>query len=131
MLIENLKSNKKMETLTFDQMPMAINQLLDRAIRIESLLSKPTEPPKSQRFDFNGLLSYLNESGYTYSKSQLQKATASGSIPCKKFNNRLVFEQHEIDAWVKSETVSVGDNSGRAALELAKSANNKLKGHKV
>ena len=120
-----------METLTFEQMPMAINQLLDRAIRIESLLSKPMEPPKPQRFNSDGALNYINESGYTMSVSKWQKLCANGKVPSSKFNSRHVFEKSKLDEWIKFKTVSVGDNSGRAALELAKSANNKLKGHKV
>ena len=111
--------------LTFDRLPNAVAEISDRLYRIEMLLTKPAEPPKPQRFDFNGALDYLNGLGYTMSKSKGQKLSASGKIPCRKFNNRLVFEKCELDEWAQSQTVAVGDES--PALILAKSANNKLR----
>ena len=115
-----------METLTFDRLPIAVTQLLEKVNRIETILIKPTEPPKPQRFDFNGALGYLNQQGLTFSKSQMQKKTSAGKIPCKKFNGRLVFDKKELDYWIEAQTVTVGDNSD-AALTLAQSANRKLK----
>ena len=118
--------------VTFDKLPMLVFQTSEKVNRIEALmmqLIKPSEPTTQQQFGFGGLLEYLKKSGYEFSKSQLQKSTASGRIPCKKFNNRLVFDRAEIDAWIERNTVSVGD--GTSALVLAKSANNKLKGVRV
>jgi len=117
-----------METLNFEKMPSAMMQVLERLGRIEMMLMKPTETPKPQRFDFNGTLDYLKGLGYTIGDSKLQKLTASGKIPCSKFNNRLVFEKSALDAWVQSQTVQVGNNSEAADLTLAKSANRKLRG---
>ena len=117
-----------METLSFDKLPVMTAQLLDKVSRIETLLTKPTEPQKPTRFDFNGALDYFKSSGFIISPSKLQKLTALGDIPCKKFNNRLVFIKCELDAWVESKTISVGSNSDDAALTLAKSANRKLRG---
>ena len=117
------------EVLTFDRLPITVTQILDKVNRIEAILIKPSEPPKPQRFDFNGTLDYLNELGYTISSSRLQKLTASGGIPCRKFNNRLVFEKLELDSWVESKCEPVGRSE--AALTLAKSANRKLKGGKL
>ena len=116
-----------METLSFDRLPIAVTQLLEKVNRIEAILIKPSDPPKPQRFDFNGALGYLNQQGLTFSKSQMQKKSATGEIPCRKFNNRLVFERTELDAWVEFQTVKVGNNSD-AALVLAASANRKLRG---
>jgi hypothetical protein len=64
--------------------------------------------------------------GYKISPSKLQKLTADGKIPCYKFNNRLVFERSELDRWIESKTVKVGDNSD-VALTLAKRTNCKLR----
>ena len=114
------------EVLTFDRLPVAVSQMIDKLNRIEMILVKPVEPSKPQRFDFNGAFDYLNNKlGVTFSKSKLQKSSALGTIPCRKFNNRLVFEKDELDAWVQSQTVTVSDNS--AVLTLAASANRKLK----
>ena len=118
--------------MTFEKVPMMVYQTSEKVNRIEALvmqLTKQSSSPTPQQFGFGGLLEYLKKSGYEFSKSQLQKSTASGRIPCKKFNNRLVFDRAEIDAWIESNTVSVGDDT--PALALAKSANNKLKGARV
>ena len=79
---------KKMEKSLFEKM--------------EEILITPKNEP--HEFDFNGVLSYINRLGYKFSKSKMQKITASGSIPCRKFNNRLVFKKSDIDAWIESET---------------------------
>ena len=115
-----------MESINFDRLPIAVSQIRDTVNRIEMMLIKPEKPTKPQRFDFNGALDYINESGYVFSKSKMQKVSATGEIPCRKFNNRLVFEKSELDAWIESKTVTVGNNS--PALSLAKSANRKLIG---
>ena len=116
--------------ISFENMPNMVAEILDRQKRIEIMLCKPIETPKPQRFDFNGALGYLKELGLTFSKSQMQKSAASGNIPCSKFNNRLVFEKSELDDWVQSRTVAVGNKSDEAALTLAQSANRKLRGSK-
>ena len=115
-----------MEAISFDRLPVAVTQIWDTVNRIETLLIKPAESQKPQRFDFNGALHYLNGLGYIMSKSKQQKLCADGKMPCSKFNNRLVFEKSELDAWIESQTVTVGNNS--AALTLAASANFKLRG---
>ena len=113
--------------MSFDRLPSAVAEISDRLSRIEMLLTKPAEPAKPQRFDLIGALNYLNGLCYKTSKSQMQKLTASGRIPCKKFNNKLVFERNELDAWVEAQTVTVDNNSDKAALTLAASANHKLR----
>ena len=117
----------KSEELTFDRLPIAVTQLLETVNRIEKILTRPVEAPKPQRFSFIGAVGYLNELGYTISESKFSKLSAEGKLPSAKFNNRLVFEQSELDAWVKSQTVAVGDKSD-VALSLAASANRKLRG---
>ena len=113
------------EVLTFDRLPIAVTQLLDKVNRIEKILTRPIEAPKPQRFSFIGAVDYLNELGFIISKSKLSKLTADGKLPCSKFNSRLVFEKDELDEWVASQTVTVGDKP-EVALTLAKSANRKI-----
>ena len=115
-----------MEAISFDRLPVAVTKILDKVNRIEMLLIKPEVAPKPQRFDFNGSLDYINESGYPMGISKWQKLCADGKAPCRKFNNRLVFEKTELDAWIESHTVTVGQSD--AALRLARSANRKLRG---
>jgi len=101
--------------------------IYDRLRSIERLLTRQIVPPQQQRFDSEGVLSYINQTGRTMSKSQLTKLTAAKKIPCSKFFNRLVFEKQEIDRWIESQTVKVENDSSEAALLLSKSAARKLK----
>ena len=117
--------NTSKRFISFDSLPIAVSQVMDKLDRIELMLSKPADPPQKARYDFKGTLDYLSEIGYPLSKSKLQKLTASGSIPCQKFYNRLVFDRAKLDKWVESQTEAVGENS--AALTLARSANRKLR----
>ena len=118
--------------MTFENLPAAVSQLQGQLNRIEKLLTKPLAPEKPQRFDFTGVLGYINESGFVLSQSKLQKLCATGKIPSRKFNNRHVFEKCEIDKWVESQTFNVSDHS-EAAYTLVESANlsRKLRGGKA
>ena len=113
--------------VTFDNLPAAVGQLLNEVNQIKKLLLRPAEPQEHQRFDFIGTLCYLKEQGYHISKSKLQKLTALGDIPCRKFNRRLVFDRAELDVWVQSRTDTVCNSSDTAVLTLAASASRKLK----
>lgn len=117
-----------MENITFDCLPLLVTKLLEKADRIEMLLTEKKEPAKPQWLGFSNALDYLDNSGLKLSDSKLQKLTASGQIPCSKFNNRLVFDTQELDSWVESQMVKVADKSG-VTLALAKSANRKLRGN--
>ena len=114
-----------------------IAQLVETSLRqvvmsmqLPQLPQQPTQICLPQRFDFKGMLSYVNGQGYTLSKSAGQKKAAAGDIPCYKFNNRLVFEKSELDAWLESQTTKTG-NKSNTDLMLARSANRKLKFKKV
>ena len=116
------------QVISFDRLPIEVAQIGEKVNRIECLvmqLVKPTTQHRPSQFGFGGLLEYLHELGLTFSKSQLQKSTASGKIPCHKFNNRLVFVKDEIDEWIESKREPIGQSD--AALTLAVSANRKLR----
>ena len=114
-----------MENLSFEQMPNEIVQMRGQMNRIEGYLMKLVIPPASpEKMDFDGLLVYINERGYRYSKSKLQKQTANKEIPFVKFNGKLIFDRKEIDKWVSSNCENFGQSD--AALTLAESANRKL-----
>ena len=110
-------------SLSFDQLPSAVAQLLEKVTNIEKVLCKsiPVEPVFPERLDFNGALSYLNSLGYKISKSKLQKETANRTIPCKRFNKHLVFDPVELQTWAESQTKHNRDHSGLTMM-LAKSA---------
>jgi excisionase family DNA binding protein len=46
---------------------------------------------------------YLNENGFSISKSSIYKHTMNGTIPFRRFGKRkLVFSANELDKWVKN-----------------------------
>lgn len=111
--------------LSFNELPDAVGELLIKVSKIETLLTKPAEPPRPQRFDLNGALAYLNKSGYIISKSQFQKKSATGAIPSRKFNARHVFERSQLDEWVQNQCEPAGH--GDMALTLTRSSNRKTR----
>lgn len=65
---------------------------------------------KTKKRDPEGLtateaLEFLNENGYPMKKGQLYKETSNGTIPHKKFNNKLHFKETELLAWAESRLV--------------------------
>jgi hypothetical protein len=74
---------------------------------------------------------FLNKSGYRISMSLIQKETATGRIPCRKFHNRhLVFSGTELLEWAEKNCQPVGDVS-EITLSIASAANDKLRGKRV
>jgi hypothetical protein len=70
---------------------------------------------------------FLNKAGYRTSLSLMQKETAAGRVPCRKFHNKhLVFFCSELLEWAEKNCESVGDMS-EVALAVATSANDKLR----
>lgn len=65
---------------------------------------------KTKKRDPEGLaateaLEFLNENGYPMKKGQLYKETSKGTIPYKKFNNKLHFKEAELLAWAESRLI--------------------------
>ena len=120
-----------METnLRFEDIPALLLQQQAQLTRIEMMLARPAVPQKPQQFGVAGLLDYLASLGLPLSKSKQQKLTADGLIPCRKFNNKLIFKQDEIDEWIQSQTSPNVKANGKATLLLAQSATRKLRGGK-
>lgn len=53
----------------------------------------------------------LEESGYPTSKAKIYKLTSSGSMPFKKYGNKLVFSRKELLNWAEQQTKSPHDHS--------------------
>lgn len=65
---------------------------------------------KTKKRDPEGLtateaLEFLNENGYPMKKGQLYKETSNGTIPHKKFNNKLHFKETELLVWAESRLI--------------------------
>lgn len=110
-----------METLTFDQLPNAVNQLFNKLENIERLLSEKNqnpEPEKDRWFDLNGLVEYDPEGR---SKPTFYGYIHRNSIPFHKNSKKITFLKSEIDNWLKSGRRKTHDESAAEAdLYLAK-----------
>ena len=122
-----------LDNLKFEDIPAFLLQQQEQLTRIEMMIARPTEPSIPNQFGVAGFHAYLRSLGLPMSPSLQQKLTASGKIPCHKFNNKLVFKRDEIDAWIERQISPNCKVTGKgdAALTLAKSANRKMKGGKT
>lgn len=68
-------------------------------------------------------LEFLNENGYPMKKGQLYKETSNGTIPHKKFNNKLHFKEADLLAWAESRLID-----GKAVGVLTADDRHKRKG---
>jgi len=71
-------------------------------------------------------LALLAEYGYVLSKAKLYKLTASGSIPCRKFGQKLVFSRKDILSWAENQTKPKNEPSD-ILRAIARSARRQMK----
>lgn len=103
-----------------------IEDCLDSLKEQTNLLRASTTSELSDTCSLIQALEFLNERGYTISKSKIYKLTATNSIPHRRFGNRLVFSRKELLAWVEAQISEI--NADReATIQLARSANNKIR----
>jgi excisionase family DNA binding protein len=87
-----------METLTFDQLPQAISQLLEKVSHLETLVSEIGIHPsdKDELFNITQAAKFLNLAVPTlYSKVSRKE------IPVNKQGKRLYFYKSELEEWIK------------------------------
>ncbi len=86
-----------METLTFDQLPHAVSQLLEKVNHIENLLSgQQSLPEQDNLFTITRPPGFLNLAVPTlYSKVSRKE------IPVNKQGKRLYFYKLELEDWIK------------------------------
>ncbi len=93
---------------------------------IGKILKNPTAS-QNESSNISGIkdaVRFLNEEGYSISKSQFAKLVAKGAIPCKKFHAKcLLFSKNELLAWAKSRCETIGQSD--VVLTLAKAAQKK------
>jgi excisionase family DNA binding protein len=87
-----------METLTFDQLPQAVTQLLEKVNHIESLLTENGihSPETDNLFTITQAATFLNLAVPTlYSKVSRKE------IPVNKRGKRLYFYKSELEDWIR------------------------------
>ena len=89
-------------------------------------LTVPKDQPDSLTPD--AAVQALEQHGFLISKARLYKLTAKGEVPFRKYGNKLLFSRKELLAWAENLARRVNDK-GEAALNIAKSANRKLRSY--
>lgn len=82
--------------LTFEQVPEALAEVLQRIKAIEAKL----EEPDDFLYDLEGICKYLG-----YSKSAIYKLVHYKQIPYTKTRKKLHFEKKAIDVWMADRKV--------------------------
>ena len=87
-----------METLTFDQLPKAISELLEKVSKIEHLLSieDKTSEKNEILFSIKQASQFLN-----LPVSTIYGKVCRREIPVSKKGKRLIFQKNELLEWVK------------------------------
>ncbi|MDR3226150.1 MAG: hypothetical protein LBT56_00565 [Prevotellaceae bacterium] len=105
-----------------------LTQLLENAVRKILHEDEPKKAVPERISGCRAAVDFLNnEAGYRISLSLIQKATAAGTIPCRRFHNKhLVFSHHELLEWAEKNCQPVGDMS-EVTLSIANNANDKIR----
>lgn len=95
---------------------------LEDMLKKASMSAETIEPRKSA-MSIDEAVKYLNDAGYTISKSTIYKNTMDGTIPFQRFGKRrLVFKADDLDQWLESKISIENDD---IAVNVAKSAKRK------
>lgn len=74
---------------------------------IRDVLSEQTEPTatgvQSDNINLNRAIGLLTEWGYPTSKAKIYKLTSTGTMPCRKYGNKLIFSREELLKWVDTQ----------------------------
>lgn len=88
------------------------------------ITQSPTKESLPDTITLTTALELLAENGYPTSRAKIYKLTSAGTMPHRKFGNKLVFSRRELLSWADSQSIRVGDNSD-AVLNIAHSARRK------
>lgn len=88
-----------MEILTFDQLPKAVSELLEKVSKIEDMLSHD----HSNEADHDSLFSIKQASAFlNLSNSTIYGKVCRREIPVSKQGKKLYFSKTELLAWIRS-----------------------------
>lgn len=88
-----------METLTFDQLPKAVSELLEKVSKIEDILNRDqhAEPDADSLFSIKQASSFLN-----LSISTIYGKVCRREIPVSKKGKKLYFNKTELLEWIRA-----------------------------
>ncbi len=103
--------------------PDELREIVSKAIS-EVFPKTTSQNPPIDSITLNDALELLKEHGFPTSKAKIYKLTSAGTMPCRKYGNKLVFSRKELLAWAESQTKPINDTT-QIALTLARSARRK------
>lgn len=109
-----------MEIITFDKLPEAVGQLLDKVNHIEQLLGQQNQPPdQDELLNIQKAAKFLDLAVPTlYSKVSRKE------IPVNKQGKRLYFYKSELENWIKQGRKKTADEL-RDNIVLSRRSNSK------
>lgn len=109
-----------MEIITFDKLPEAVGQLLDKVNHIEQLLGQQNQPPdQDELLNIQKAAKFLDLAVPTlYSKVSRKE------IPVNKQGKRLYFYKSELENWIKQGRKKTADEL-RENIVLSRRSNSK------
>jgi excisionase family DNA binding protein len=94
-----------MEPITFEKLPEAVNQLLNKVDNIERLLNEKTrepEPDPDQWFNLDEFCEYHPDKP---AKATVYQWVHEERVPYHKGGKKLRFLKSEIDAWLQDNKI--------------------------
>jgi excisionase family DNA binding protein len=103
--VEENTTEKK--AISFDLLPQAISELIDRVTRIEQLLREERSPAAVE----NEMLNITEATVFLrLTKSTIYSKVCRGEIPAFKTGRRLYFDKQELTGWIKSSRKTTNED---------------------
>lgn len=99
LMSQSEENTAEKKVLSFDLLPQAISELIERVASIEKLLREERAPaaPDNQLLNITEASALLR-----LTKSTIYSKVCRGEIPAFKTGRRLYFDKAELTAWIKS-----------------------------
>jgi excisionase family DNA binding protein len=95
------------KVLSFDLLPKAISELIERVARIELLLREERQPVAAE----NEMLNITEAATFLrLTKSTIYSKVCRGEIPAFKTGRRLYFDKVELTAWIRSSRKTTNED---------------------
>lgn len=101
-IFDNESQPDKLESLTFEQLPLAVSLLIDEVKGLKTILltADTKDEPTDRWFNLQELCEYLPDHP---ARQTVYGWVSQHLIPYHKKGKKLQFLQSEIDAWLKSD----------------------------
>jgi len=116
-----------MDHITFENLPAAVGEIMDRLLRIERLL----ESLSTSDYSTKHLMTISEAAQFlSLSTSTIYSKVCKMEIPVHKKGKRLYFEMHELHEWIREGKRKTAEELHKAADEYLKNSKKKSIGIK-